>query len=82
MRTRIKNVKAQQVDRSRAYRARKAKERLAADNRTCVVCGEPLRGLRADAVVCSDKCRVRGYRHFGQLRALAMDPRMERFKRR
>jgi predicted nucleic acid-binding Zn ribbon protein len=77
-----KTVRAQQAKRSRAYRARKAKARLAADKRTCVVCGEPLKGQRADAVVCSDRCRVRGHRQFGQLRFLALDPTMERFKRR
>jgi hypothetical protein len=36
--------------------------RLAADQRVCLQCGGDIREQRADAVVCSDICRIRLYR--------------------
>lgn len=73
-------IRGMEAARSREYRARRAAARVEADGRTCPVCGGSMKGRRADAVVCSTKCRVRGHRHFGNLKSLALDPRLERFK--
>jgi hypothetical protein len=73
-------LKRQRAANSRAHRARKRDARLAADDRKCPVCGGSMEGRRADALVCSTKCRVRGHRHMGSLKSLALDPSMDRFK--
>ena len=75
-------IRRMEADRSREYRARKAQARKARDNRLCQVCDEPIKGKRADARFCSTKCRVRHQRQHSQLRYLAIDPNMHRFKPR
>lgn len=40
----------------------------------CVVCGAALDGHRRDAIVCSDRCRVRRSRHRKHLASCASDP--------
>ena len=73
-------LKKSDARRSREYRARKRQQRVAGDERACPICTKPIKGKRADAVACSDKCRVRFHRQQSQLRYLAMDPNMDRFK--
>jgi hypothetical protein len=73
-------LKRQRAANSRAHRAREREARQAADDRKCPVCGKSMKGQRADALVCSTKCRVRGHRHLGSLKSLALDPNMDRFK--
>ena len=72
-------IRDMEAARSREYRQRKAAARVEGDDRKCVVCGGSLKGRRADAVVCSTKCRMRGHRHMGSLKSLALDPNMSRF---
>ena len=77
-----RRIRGMGAARSREYRQRQASARQEADDRKCPVCGKSMKGRRADATVCSTKCRMRGHRQPGSLRNLALDPRMERFKRR
>jgi hypothetical protein len=69
-----------QATRARTYRARKTEARVEGDDRKCRVCGGSMKGRRADAVVCSTKCRMRGHRHLGSLKSLALDPKLNRYK--
>jgi hypothetical protein len=45
-----------------------AAERIAADGRTCSMCGKPLRGKRRDAAACSQACRCMRYRQMRKAR--------------
>lgn len=52
----------------RAYRRRKAEQRKADDDRVCLVCGTPMRGMREDAMFCSTACRVNANRRLHRWR--------------
>ncbi|MGA7324039.1 MAG: hypothetical protein WBX25_06065 [Rhodomicrobium sp.] len=73
-------VRAMEAARSREYRERQRQKRSATDKRLCAVCNTPLAGQRGDASFCSAKCRIRYYRQRSQLKYLAIDPEMDRFK--
>ena len=68
------------AERAKAYRDRRRDERLAADSRRCPVCLGPMTGMRADALVCGDRCKVRVYRQEDQPQYQVRDRPMNRFK--
>lgn len=59
--------RAMQASWARAHRAKKRKARIAADTRTCNVCGKSMAGKRAKALTCSDACRMRKSRKIAAL---------------
>ena len=51
-------VRALRARYARTWRGNKRAKRVAADIRTCEVCGSPLAGKRRGAKTCSTRCRV------------------------